>query len=62
MTDAGGGWAFTYDATGNKRRARRPPGEVYGTPSIVNPAIGRRSDPDTGQAMENCIRRKLNNQ
>jgi hypothetical protein len=45
-----------------KGKNGRRPGQVYGSPSIIDPATGKLTDPDTGQAMENCIKRKLGSQ
>ena len=41
-----------------KGKYGRPPDQVYGSPSILDPATGNPTDPDTGQAMENCMKRK----
>ncbi len=35
----------------------KPPGQVYGQPSKIDPVTGQRTDPDTGQAMEDCIKK-----
>ncbi|HEX3250603.1 MAG TPA: DUF4214 domain-containing protein [Pyrinomonadaceae bacterium] len=42
-----------------KGKDGKPAGQVYGTPSVIDPFTNRPTDPDTGQAMENCIKRKL---
>ena len=42
-----------------KGKNGRLPGQVYGSPSIIDPTTGKRTDPDTGQAVENCMKRKL---
>ena len=45
-----------------KGKNGKPPGQVYGKPSIMDPPTGKRTDPDTGQAMEDCIKGKLASQ
>jgi RHS repeat-associated protein len=45
-----------------KGKNGRRPGQVYGSPSTIDPVTGNPTDPDTGQAMENCIKRKLGSQ
>jgi len=45
-----------------KGKNGKPPGQVYGKPSTIDPITKSPTDPDTGQAMEDCIGRKLSNQ
>jgi len=42
-----------------KGKNGKPPGQVYGKPSKIDPITNNKSDPDTGQAMEDCIKGKL---
>ena len=44
-----------------KGKNGKPPGFVYGTPGI-DPTTNRRRDADTGQAMEDCMKKRLGNQ
>jgi RHS repeat-associated protein len=41
-----------------KGKNGRPPGQVYGNPSKIDPITRRATDPDTGQTMEDCIKRQ----
>jgi len=41
-----------------KGKNGKRPGQVYGSPSIIDPITGYPTDPDSGQAMENCMKRK----
>jgi RHS repeat-associated protein len=45
-----------------KGKNGKPPGQIYGKPSTIDPITNNPTDPDTGQAMEDCIGRKPGNQ
>ncbi len=45
-----------------KGKNGKPPGQVYGKPSTIDPITNHQTDPDTGQAMEDCIKGKLKSQ